>query len=206
MSPFFLIRRVWAGPFFEEDPAVRDFLVTQEHTDCQEGPGAAIPHGGNFDFLDGGRGSTRGVVIRVVDKATHIGPVTWHCPPELHNGVGQVVLENLSTKGFLEKTGGLGFVTICLAPGSSVEVTSDQVHVLFQHNGADGEDKLLSDSTLFGIVVDVKRHNREDFLAAARFANEKMLLKRHLVTPTQIILLSCPVRKPWCRGDRWTRP
>ena len=33
------------------------FLVTHEHTDCQQGPGAAIPHDGNFDLLDGGRGS-----------------------------------------------------------------------------------------------------------------------------------------------------
>ena len=33
------------------------FLVTHEHTDCQQGPGAAILHEGNFDLLDGGRGS-----------------------------------------------------------------------------------------------------------------------------------------------------
>ena len=38
--------------------------------------------------------------------------------------------------------------------------------MLFQHNGADGEEKLLLDSTLFGIiVVDVERHDREGFSA-----------------------------------------
>ena len=31
-------------------PAARVFLMTHEHTVCQQGPGAAIPHGGNFDF------------------------------------------------------------------------------------------------------------------------------------------------------------
>ena len=37
--------------------AVCVFLVTREHTDCHQSPGAATPHGGNSDLLDGGRGS-----------------------------------------------------------------------------------------------------------------------------------------------------
>ena len=40
-----------------------------------------------------------------------------------------------------------------------VEVTGDQVHVLFLHHGADREEELLPDSTFFGVVVvDVQRH------------------------------------------------
>ena len=61
-----------------------------------------------------------------------------------------------------------------MAPSRSVEVTSDQVHVLFQHHGVDSEEKLLPDSTLVGLVVlDVQRHYREEFLATARLPTER---------------------------------
>ena len=41
--------------------------------------------------------------------------------------------------------------------------------MLFLHNGADSEEKLLPDPTLLGIiVVDVERHDREGFWATVR--------------------------------------
>ena len=73
------------------------FLVTHEHTDCQQGPGAAIPHDGNFDLLDEGlvvncESSMQTDLpfftrVRGLDKTTYVSPFTWCCT-WLHNGVG----------------------------------------------------------------------------------------------------------------------
>ena len=62
----------------------------------------------------------------------------------------------------------------------------DQDHVLFQHNGADSEEKLLSDATLFGvIVVDVERHHCEGFLAAGRLPSKGSRRYDTLYHPTR---------------------
>ena len=46
--------------------------------------------------------------------------------------------------------------------------------MLFLHDGADSEEKLLPDSMLFGVVVvDVQRHDCEEFLAAARLPTKR---------------------------------
>ena len=89
-----------------------------------------------------------------------------------------------------------------------VGVTGHQVNVLFLHCGADSEEKLLPNSMFVGIlVVDVERHDRRRIFGHSAVADNKLLLRRHFVLRTQfLLLLSCPARKLWCRGDRLKVP
>ena len=90
------------------------FLVTHEHTDCQQGPGAAVPRGGNFDLLDGGRGSrgelwklhADGPSINHKSPGDLIRPHTSVHSPSIAPGSttvwGHVALVNLCRPKFLQ--------------------------------------------------------------------------------------------------------
>ena len=110
---------------------------------CLEGSGAATPHGGKLDFLDGSRVSRAGIVKSPWWRTFHLSQVSG-CLTKRHTsvqspgtapgphsgvglgGIGKSVSANASSK----KKSEWEVVVVWLAPKSSVEVTSDQIHVI----------------------------------------------------------------------------
>ena len=75
-------------------------------------------------------------------------------------GVGKETIR----KGFINST---EIVMAATSPSCSIEITSNQVNFLRNHNGTKSEDELLGDAFLLGVdVADMQGQHTKELLAA----------------------------------------
>ena len=89
--------------------------------------------------------------VRGLEKSTHVCPRTQHrpCTPQ-RCGAGRHRQVTVG-ESFFDDTDNFGAGGA--SPSSPVEISSNQVHMLFKHQSANSKESLLPDAALFGIIV-----------------------------------------------------
>ena len=131
--------------------------------------------------------------------------------PAPHKGGGCWHQKVRVGKCLLKSTCRMRVVSACLTPCCSVEITSNEVHVLILHNCTNCKEELLPNTEFLGqIVVDVQRHDREGILSIARLPTKSCFSDDALHHPIRfsfsyLVLLASPgvvkIEKYLC----WTR-